>query len=86
MRIIAIDENKRNKNAGGVFLVFIEKCFKLLGIKSIHVESRRSSLRFYLKNGYTKMPFDDPKSHESDPDEPESDVNENVAKKKRLRA
>lgn len=34
-------------------------------IKSIHAESIQTSLRFYLKNGYTGMPFNDPKNHES---------------------
>ncbi len=67
IRIIAVDENKRNQNSGSVFLALIEKWLKSLGVKSIHAESRQSSLRFYLKNGYTEMPFDDPESHESDP-------------------
>lgn len=67
IRIIAIDENKRNQNSGSVFLALIEKWLKSLGIKIIHTESRKSSLRFYLKNGYTDMPFDDPEGHKSDP-------------------
>lgn len=67
IRIIAIDENKRNQNSGSVFLAFIEKWLKSLGVKSIHAESRQSSLRFYLKNGYIDMPFDDPEGHGSDP-------------------
>ncbi len=67
MRIIAINENNRNQNHGSEFLVFIEKWLKLLGVKSIHVESRQSSLRFYRKNGYIDMPFADPAGHESDP-------------------
>jgi GrpB-like predicted nucleotidyltransferase (UPF0157 family) len=69
IRIIATDENKRNQNSGSQFLALIEKWLKSLGIKSIHAESRQSSLRFYLKNGYTEMPFDDPESHESDPND-----------------
>lgn len=69
IRIIAIDENKRNQNSGTVFLAFIERWLKSLGVKSIHAESRQSSLRFYLKNGYTNMPFDDPENHESDPND-----------------
>ena len=67
IRIIAVDENKRNQNAGSQFLALIEKWLKSLGVKSIHAESRQSSLRFYRKNGYTEMPFDDPEGHESDP-------------------
>ena len=69
IRIIATDENKRNQNSGSVFLALIEKWLKNLGVKSIHAESRQSSLRFYLKNGYTNMPFDDPENHESDPND-----------------
>ena len=69
IRIIATDENKRNQNSGSVFLALIEKWLKSLGVKSIHAESRQSSLRFYLKNGYTNMPFDDPENHESDPND-----------------
>lgn len=67
IRIIAVDEDKRNQNAGSEFLASIEKWLKLLGTRSIHAESRQSSLKFYLKNGYTEMSFNDPEKHESDP-------------------
>lgn len=66
IRIIATDENKRNQSFGSRFLALIEKWLKILGVKSIHAESRQSSLRFYLKNGYSSMSFDDPENHESD--------------------
>ena len=69
IRIIAIDETNRNQNAGSRFLALIEAWLKKLDIKSIHAESRQSSLRFYLKNGYIKMPFDDPEYHDSDPND-----------------
>ncbi|CZP95420.1 dephospho-CoA kinase/protein folding accessory domain-containing protein [Legionella pneumophila] len=69
IRIIATDENKRNQSFGSRFLTLIEKWLRSLGVKSIHAESRQSSLRFYLKNSYTKMPFDDPENHESDPND-----------------
>ncbi len=52
IRIIATDENKRNQSLGSRFLMLIEKWLKSLEVKSIHAESRQSSLRFYLKNGY----------------------------------
>ncbi len=67
IRIIAVDDGKRNQNSGSIFLALIEKWLKSLGVKSIHAESRQSALRFYLKNGYAEMPFNDPESHESDP-------------------
>ncbi|HCJ1102230.1 TPA: GNAT family N-acetyltransferase [Legionella pneumophila] len=69
IRIIAIDEGTRRKNAGSTFLVLIEKWLKNLGVKSIHAESRQSSLKFYLKNSYVDMPFGDPEGHESDPND-----------------
>lgn len=69
IRIIAVDEYKRNQNSGSVFLALIEKWLKSFGVKSIHAESRQSSLRFYLKNGYCNMPFNDPENHESDPND-----------------
>lgn len=69
IRIIATDENKRNQNSGSQFLALIEKWLKSLGVKSLHAESRQSSLRFYLKNGYTEVPFNDPENHESDPND-----------------
>ena len=69
IRIIATDENKQNQNFGSSFLALIEKWLKSLGITSIHAESRQSSLRFYLKNGYCSMPFDDPEGHKSDPND-----------------
>lgn len=69
IRIIAVDENKRNQNSGSQFLALTEKWLKSLGVKSIHAESMQSSLRFYLKNGYMGMPFNDPENHESDPND-----------------
>ncbi len=67
IRIIAVDENKRNQNLGSKFLALIEKWLGSLGIKSIHAQVPQSSLRFYLKNSYCIMPCDDPEKHESDP-------------------
>ena len=69
IHIIATDEDKRNQDFGSRFLALIEKWLRSLGIKSIHAESRQSSLRFYLKNGYCSMPFNDPEGHESDPND-----------------
>lgn len=67
IRIIVTDENKRNQSFGSRFLELIERWLKSLGVKSIHAESRQSSLRFYLKNGYTEMPFNDPGGDECGP-------------------
>lgn len=66
IRIIAIDEDKRNQHSGSAFLRLAEKWLKSIGVKSIHAESRKASINFYLKNGYTEMSFNDPESHGSD--------------------
>ena len=67
IRIIVIDEDKRDQQEGSKFLSLIEKWIKSRGVKSIHAESRQSSLKFYLQNGYAEMPFNDPEEHETDP-------------------
>jgi len=69
IRIIATSENKRNQSFGSRFLVLMEKWLRSSGVKSIHEQVLQNSLRFYLKNGYTSMPFDDPEGHESDSDD-----------------
>lgn len=65
MRIIVIDETKRSNHFGGQFLALCEEWLKNQGYKSLHAESRASSLRFYKKNGYIEMPFNDPDGYES---------------------
>lgn len=64
MRIIVIDEAKRNNHFGGNFLQLCEKWLKGQGYKSIHIESRPAALEFYRKNGYIDIPFDDPDGYE----------------------
>jgi GrpB-like predicted nucleotidyltransferase (UPF0157 family) len=69
IRIIVVDKNKRDQNSGSRFLVLIEKWLKSLAVRSIHAQVLQSCLKFYLKNGYTDMPFDDPENYESDPND-----------------
>jgi hypothetical protein len=69
IRIIATSEDKPNQNLVSIFLALIEKWLKSLGIKSIHAQVPQTILGFYLKNGYCRMPFDDPENHESDPND-----------------
>ena len=57
MRIIAIDEYKRNNNFGGKLLRFCEEWLKNHEYKSIHVQSNPAALNFYKKNGYLEMQF-----------------------------
>ena len=65
IRIIAIEEEERNKNAGSIFLSLCEQWIKNLGFVASHAESRKASLNFYKKNGYSEMPFNDPDGYES---------------------
>lgn len=67
MRIIVIDESKRNNNFGGQFLALCEKWLKSKSYNSIHAEASPAALAFYKKNGYIEMPFNDPDGDECGP-------------------
>jgi GrpB-like predicted nucleotidyltransferase (UPF0157 family)/GNAT superfamily N-acetyltransferase len=67
LRIIVIDEDKRNNHYGGQFLNLCEKWLKNEGFKSFHAESSPAAINFYRKNGYTEMPFNDPDGYKGDP-------------------
>jgi GrpB-like predicted nucleotidyltransferase (UPF0157 family)/GNAT superfamily N-acetyltransferase len=60
LRIIVIDEPYRFHGLGSQFLHLCEHWLKKQGLKSLHDEARPDAIRFYRKNGYTEMPFDDP--------------------------
>lgn len=45
---------------GSQFLQLCEQWLKTQGIKSLHDEARPDAVRFYRKNGYIEMPFNDP--------------------------
>ncbi len=63
LRIISIDEKKRNNSYGSQLMQLIEKWLKNQDYKSIHVESTPETLAFYKKNGYIETPFNDPDSY-----------------------
>ncbi|MBJ7449137.1 MAG: GNAT family N-acetyltransferase [Parachlamydiales bacterium] len=67
LRILVIDEAYRNFGYGSEFLHLCEQWLKERGVKSIHDESRPSSFKFYLKNGYVEMPFNDPSGEPPSP-------------------
>lgn len=67
MRIIVIDEDKRNKDFGSKFLSLIEKWLRKENYAKVHVESSREALQFYRQNGYVDLAFDDPDGYKSDP-------------------
>ncbi|HAU1193255.1 TPA: GNAT family N-acetyltransferase [Legionella pneumophila] len=66
LRIIVIDELKRNHQYGNRFLTLCEKWLKSQGYQSLHVESSPDALRFYRNNGYIDMSFDDPDGYAGD--------------------
>lgn len=67
VRVIVIDELKRNHQFERQLLTLCEKLLKSQGYKSLHIESSPADLKFYRLNGYIDMPFDDPDGYESDP-------------------
>lgn len=60
LRIFVIDEPYRQHGLGSQFLQLCEKWLKKQGIQSLHDEARPDAVKFYRKNGYTEMPFEDP--------------------------
>jgi len=67
IRIIVIDETKRNSGMGGTFLKMIEELLRRKGYKILHTESSPEAVNFYRKHGYIEMPFNDPAGEETDP-------------------
>lgn len=60
LRMIVMDEKYRQHGLGSQFLQLCEQWLKKQGIQSLHDEARPNVVSFYLKNGYTEMPFEDP--------------------------
>ena len=67
LRMMVIDEAKRNGHLGTEFLALCEKWLKRHGYKSLHAESTQAALGFYKKNGYIDTAFNDPDGYESNP-------------------
>lgn len=59
IRIMAIEESKRNQGHGGILMGFLEKWLKSIGMSIVHVESTPKAWGFYKKNGFKEMAFDD---------------------------
>lgn len=66
LRIIVIDEARRNHRYGSQFLTLCEKWLKNQGYQSLHIESSPDALKFYRNNGYIDMSFNDPDGYEGD--------------------
>lgn len=60
LRIIVMDEPYRNLGLGSQFLYLCEQWLKQQGFKSLHDEARPDAVKFYRKNGYVEIPFNDP--------------------------
>ncbi len=67
LRIIVIDEPYRQDGLGSEFLKLCEKWLKNQGIVSLHDEARPDAVKFYRKNGYVEMPFNDPSGEPPSP-------------------
>jgi GNAT superfamily N-acetyltransferase len=64
IRIIVIDEPKRHQGYGTAFMDQIEERLKHQGYRTLHAESSPDAYPFYIKRGYTHMPFNDPDGYE----------------------
>lgn len=60
LRILVVDPLLQGKGLGCQFLAMLEPWLKTLGVRSIHDEARPDAVPFYLKCGYSEMPFNDP--------------------------
>jgi len=69
MRIIVIEETLRNQGLGGYFLTQCERWLFSKGIKSLRTEASPAAKRFYEKQDYALMPFNDPDGYESGPED-----------------
>ena len=63
LRIIAIEENYQNLGYGHKFMRLIEKWLHKNNIDSLHIKSSPQAYGFYVKLGYTNMPFSDPDNY-----------------------
>lgn len=67
LRIFVIDEAHRQHGFGSQFLQLCEQWLKRQGIHSLHDEARPDAVKFYRKNGYAEMPFEDPSGEPPSP-------------------
>ena len=67
LRIIVIDVSFRDQGLGGHFLTLCERWLKEKGYKSLQTQSSPEAYKFYRKQAYTEMPFNDPDGYEGDP-------------------
>ncbi len=69
IRIIVIDKAVRNQGLGGHFLTQCERWLGMQGYLSLHTEASPTAKRFYDKQNYERMPFNDPDGYEGVPED-----------------
>lgn len=67
LRIIVVNEKMRGQGLGGYFLSQCERWLKQQGFQVLQTQASPAAYPFYLKYGYSEIPFNDPDGHESDP-------------------
>lgn len=67
LRIIVVEEGRRNQGLGSYLLDFTEKWLVHKSYTSLHTQASPEAYSFYKKHGYTEFPFNDPDGYESDP-------------------
>ena len=55
-----IEEHSRNQGIGGAFLNLCERWLYQQGIVVLEMESSPEAKKFYVRQGYIEMPFNDP--------------------------
>jgi len=60
LRIFVIEEEHRGGGLGSQLLHLCEKWLQRQGVRSLHTEARLDVVKFYARNGYSEMPFNDP--------------------------
>lgn len=66
IRIIVIDEPLRGQGLGAYFLTLCELWLKQQGFGTLQTQSSPDAYRFYKKQGYVEIPFNDPDGYEID--------------------
>ncbi len=69
LRILVIERSLRKQGLGSLLIRQCERWLTHQGYASLHTQSRKESLPFYLKQNYQEMAFNDPDGYELDPDD-----------------
>lgn len=67
LRIIVIDEPYRKLGYGSLLLSRCERWLRQWGYKMLMTQSSPEAYPFYIKQGYSKMPLNDPNGYKTDP-------------------